>query len=286
HDDEVDGAPGGAAQHPRQCRQPRLHRDGRLRRLEPGRAGPVAIPDSPRALRAAGRGGRGGRVPGLGPGGVHLRHGAARARWAMDLTGPGAAGDPKKRSVFVTGQLAKDALQRTLADCGDRFDWTIEALRIKVAALMTTDYIESTLTLPPCDVAYLPGLCQANTETLRRSFGVPFVKGPKDLRDLPAFFGQAAAEYRADGDHALTLLAEINDIHRLRDEEILAIALRHRIAGADVIDLGCSPEHPVKNVGRVVTLLRERGFRVSIDTFNEDEAISADAAGAELLLSL
>jgi dihydropteroate synthase len=204
----------------------------------------------------------------------------------MDLAGKGAAGEAKKRCVFLTGQLAKDALQKTLADCGDRFDWTIEALRIKVAALMTTDYIEATLTLPPCDAAYLPGLCQANTETLRRSFGVPFIKGPKDLRDLPAFFGQAAEEYRADGEHALTLLAEINDIYRLPDEEILAIAKRHRSAGADVIDLGCSPEHPVTNVGRVVSMLRERGFRVSIDTFSEQEALSADAAGAELLLSL
>jgi len=204
----------------------------------------------------------------------------------MDLAGRSGASDARQRRVFVTGQLAKDGLQKTLAECGDGFDWTIEALRIKVAALMTTDYIESTLRLPPCDVAYLPGLCQASTEALRLAFGVPFMKGPKDLRDLPAFFGQAAAEYRPDGEHSLTLLAEINDIFRLEDGEILAIAERHRRSGADVIDLGCSPEHPVTNVGRIVALLKERGFRVSIDTFNEEEALSADAAGAELLLSL
>jgi dihydropteroate synthase len=204
----------------------------------------------------------------------------------MDLAGRGGAGAVKKRCVFVTGQLAKEALGKTLAGCGDGFDWTIEALRIKVAALMTTDYIASTLTLPPCDVVYLPGLCPASLETLRGSFGVPFLKGPKDLRDLPAFFGQAAMEYRPDGEHSLTLLAEINDIHRLADEEILAAAEGYRRSGADVIDLGCSPEHPVKDAGRIVALLRERGFRVSIDTFNEAEALSADAAGAELLLSL
>jgi len=204
----------------------------------------------------------------------------------MDLAARSEGPEARRRCVFVTGQLAKDALQKTLAECGERFDWTIEALRIKVAALMTTDYIESTLTLPPCDVAYLPGLCQANAEALVGFFGVPFIKGPKDLRDLPAFFGQAAAEYRPDGEHSLTLLAEINDIYKLTDEEILAAADRHRRSGADVIDLGCSPEHPIGNVGRIVALLRERGFRVSIDTFNEDEALSADAAGAELLLSL
>jgi dihydropteroate synthase-like protein len=195
------------------------------------------------------------------------------------------SGGKNRRSVFVTGQLAREALKKTLAGCGGA-DFTIEALRIKVAALMTTDYIESTLTLPPCDVVYLPGLCQANESALTSSFGVPFVKGPKDLRDLPAFFGQAAAEYRPDGEHTLTILAEINDIHRLADDDIVRAAERYRRSGADIIDLGCSPEHPVKDAGRIVRLLRERGFRVSIDTFNEDEALSADAAGAELLLSL
>src|SRR3989449_1879311 len=192
----------------------------------------------------------------------------------------------RKRCVFITGQLAKQALEKTLAACGAGFDWSIQALRIKVAALMTTDYIESTLSVPACDAVYLPGLSQASPETLSASFGVPFIKGPKDLRDLPEFFGRAAEGYRPDGEHALTILAEINDIHRLSDEEIVAAAERYRRSGADVIDLGCSPEHPVANAGRVVTLLRERGFRVSIDTFDDDEALSADAAGAQLLLGL
>jgi dihydropteroate synthase len=191
----------------------------------------------------------------------------------------------RRRAVFVTGQLARDALAKTLAGCPG-VDATIEALRIKVAALMTTDYIGSTLRLPPCDVVYLPGLCQADESALAASFGVPFVKGPKDLRDLPAFFGQAAAAYRPDGDHALTILAEINDIHALTDDAIVAAAERYRRSGADIIDLGCSPEHPVPDAGRIVRLLKERGFRVSIDTFDQDEALSADAAGAEILLSL
>lgn len=201
----------------------------------------------------------------------------------MDLTG---GGPQRRRSVFVTGQLAKEALRKVLAECGDGIDATIEALRIKVAALMTTDYIASTLKLPPCDAVYLPGLSQADTGALSESFGVPFVKGPKDLRDLPAFFGREAEGYRPDGEHALTLLAEINDVFRLSDAEILAAAGRYRRSGADVIDLGCSPEHRLEDAGRIVDLLKQHGFRVSIDTFNDDEALAADAAGAELLLSL
>jgi dihydropteroate synthase len=188
----------------------------------------------------------------------------------------------------VTGQLAHEGLQRTLAGLETVLDARIEALRIKVAALMTTDYLRATLRNVPtgCEAVYLPGLCQADPDALGSRLGVPVRKGPKDLRDLPEFFGGPAAAYDPDGDQALTILAEINDVHRLSDEEILLTAERHRDEGADVIDLGCHPEHPIRDLGRVVALLRERGYRVSVDTFDEREALSGDEAGAEFLLSL
>jgi dihydropteroate synthase len=163
----------------------------------------------------------------------------------------------------------------------------VAALRIKVAALMTTDYLRRTL--KPADGVeeiVLPGLCQADVEALVRHFGRPVRKGPKDLRDLPEFLGAPAEAYDPDGPHDLTILAEINDVHGLDDGAIVAQAARYRAAGADVIDLGCSPEHPIADLGRLVRLLRAEGHRVSIDTWNESEALSGDAAGAEYLLSL
>ena len=201
-------------------------------------------------------------------------------------TGPRAGGEAPRRLLFVTGQLAKEALERTLCGLDAGFEWRVEALRIKVAALLTTDYLKATLSRPECDEVLLPGLCQADTGELQRLFGVPFGKGPKDLRDLPAHFGAPRDDYRPDGGHDLTILAEINDVWRLDDAAILKTAERYRAAGADLIDLGCSPEHPVADLGRIVRLLRDRGFRVSADTFDETEALSADDAGAELLLSL
>jgi dihydropteroate synthase len=204
--------------------------------------------------------------------------------------GGAATAAARRRYLFVTGQLAKGALETTLGGLSAGFDWRVEALRIKVAALLTTDYLKSTLKAamkrPECDAVYLPGLCQADPGALESVFGVPFRKGPPDLRDLPAFFGEKAEAYRPDGDHALTILAEINDVHALSDEAILETAGRYRRSGADVIDLGCSPEHPVRDLGRIVRLLREAGHRVSVDTFDEDEALSGDEAGAEYLLSL
>ena len=190
-------------------------------------------------------------------------------------------------ALFVTGQLAKPALERTLATAPPDRPWSIAALRIKVAALMTTDYIRRTLR--PEDgagVIYIPGLCQADTAALEEHFGRPVRKGPKDLRDLPEFLGGTADPYDPAGPHDLTILAEINDVHRLGERELLAAAERYRAAGADVIDLGGSPEHPIADMGRLVGLLRDEGHRVSVDTFDEREALSGDAAGAEFLLSV
>jgi len=213
--------------------------------------------------------------------------GARRTRRGRTGGADGAAvTGGRARTLFVTGQLAKEALEGMLAGFEGGFDWRVEALRIKVAALMTTDYLKATLKPRDCDAIVLPGLCQANAETLSETFGTPVRKGPKDLRDLPEYFGQEGETYDPQGAHALTILAEINDVHRLDDAAILAAAERYRAAGADVIDLGCSPEHPTRDLGRIVKLLMARGFRVSIDTFDDDEALSGDAAGAELLLSV
>jgi len=211
---------------------------------------------------------------------------------AVEPGGSNSSGGAARPSyLFVTGQLAQPGLERTLSQMQPPFDWRVAALRIKVAALLTTDYLKSTLketTLrnPGCDAVYLPGLSRADTDALADHFGRPFRKGPKDLRDLPEFFGGPADAYDPDGPHDLTILAEINDVDALSDRAILEAAERYRRAGADVIDLGCSPERPIPDLGRLVRLLRKEGHRVSIDTFDERETLSGDEAGAELLLSL
>ena len=56
--------------------------------------------------------------------------------------------------------------------------------------------------------------------------------------------------------------------------------------GADVIDLGCDPGTTWTEVGDAVAALRDRGLRVSIDSFDPAEVALAVAAGAELVLSV
>src|SRR5262249_3250962 len=67
---------------------------------------------------------------------------------------------------------------------------------------------------------------------------------------------------------------------------ILAEARRYHDGGADVIDLGCDPGTTWAGIGDAVRLLRDNGFRVSVDSFDPAEVGAALAAGAEFVLSV
>ncbi|MEM7477246.1 MAG: dihydropteroate synthase, partial [Planctomycetota bacterium] len=56
--------------------------------------------------------------------------------------------------------------------------------------------------------------------------------------------------------------------------------------GADLIDLGCTPNEQWSNVGDAVSALRDQGLRVSIDSFDTTEVEKACRAGAEVVLSV
>jgi dihydropteroate synthase-like protein len=110
--------------------------------------------------------------------------------------------------------------------------------------------------------------------------------GPDDLRDLPRHFGQAGGEPAGYGAYEIEILAEINHSPRLEPADLLRQAEKLRDEGADVIDLGCDPGTTWAGLGDAVKMLRDRGIRVSIDTFDPVEAAAGAAAGAELILSV
>ena len=53
-----------------------------------------------------------------------------------------------------------------------------------------------------------------------------------------------------------------------------------------MIDLGCDPGRPWSGIGDAVEALRERGLRVSIDSFDPAEVSPGCRRGAELVLSV
>ena len=73
--------------------------------------------------------------------------------------------------LFVTGKLAERALRETLAGMEADFEYEVAALKITVAALMTTPFILRSLPSPQCDLVMIPGLCRVEPETLEQSLG-------------------------------------------------------------------------------------------------------------------
>ncbi|MGC3966499.1 MAG: DUF6513 domain-containing protein [Pirellulales bacterium] len=190
---------------------------------------------------------------------------------------------------FVTGRLAEFALRKTLEPLAKQvgFDYTVDVLHITVAALMTPQWIGKRIAqVPEASRVLVPGYCQGDLQPIAAACGKPVERGPKDLRELPAFFGRkrpAAEEY---GKYDIEILAEINHAPQLSRDEILQKARALKADGADLIDVGCEPGFVWSEVGDIVRMLRDDGLRVSIDSMNPVEIAAAARNGAELVLSV
>lgn len=195
---------------------------------------------------------------------------------------------PRERIHFVTGWLAEFALRNVLAELGPAtgFDYTVDVLGITVAALMTPEWVARRIQVPPgATQVILPGYCRGDLAPVEAVAGVPVRRGPKDVYELPEFFGQKTriGDY---GGHDIQILAEINHAPRLSRPTLLEEAARLAAEGADLIDLGCNPGETWHEIGDVVRALRDAGHRVSVDSFNAAEIEPAVRAGAELVLSV
>jgi dihydropteroate synthase-like protein len=192
-----------------------------------------------------------------------------------------------ERLVFITGHLAKARLERLLAGLGKTaFSWEIIDIGVKVAALMTEEIIKRRLKLPEgVDRIILPGRYRGDLDALSAHFGVPFLRGPDEIADLPAFLGRSGQPPDLTR-HAMRIFAEIVDASALSLDALLVRARKLVAAGADVIDLGCLPETPFPLLGEAVRVLKGEGFAVSVDSANIEELRAGAEAGADFLLSL
>jgi dihydropteroate synthase-like protein len=191
-----------------------------------------------------------------------------------------------ERILFLTGHLARPRLEKVLAGLGETdFEWSIFDVGVKVAALMTEVIITRRLPRPvSAGRIVVPGRCRADLDRLAAEFGVPFERGPEELKDLPAYFGKGR-----DLDlsrHDIRIFAEIVDASALPIDAIVARARTMIAAGADVIDLGCLPDTPFPHLEEAVRELKAAGFQVSVDSAASDELRRGGRAGANFLLSL
>jgi len=191
------------------------------------------------------------------------------------------------RVLFLTGHLARTRLENVLAGIsGLDFEWSVLDIGVKVAALMTEAIIERRLPRPvDADKIMVPGRCRADIARLSAAFGVPFERGPDELKDLPAFLGKHGRTLDLSR-HDMRIFAEIVDAAALGLDAIVSRAAAMRAAGADVIDIGCLPDTPFPHLEDVVRSLRADGHNVSIDSADVGELRRGAEAGAQFLLSL
>ena len=190
------------------------------------------------------------------------------------------------RCLFVTGQLAAESLRNTLERISPRPDYEIAALPISVAGLMDTAFVAKHLTgASGCGQVMIPGLCKGELDPIADKLGVTVLRGPKNLKDIPDYFGLPSG-MQGYGASPVKILAEIVDAYQTGPEELLARASYYKASGADIIDLGCSANEPFAGIGKAVRTLKEHGYAVSVDSFNSEDILKADEAGADLVLSV
>ena len=192
-----------------------------------------------------------------------------------------------ERILSLTGHLARPRLEKVLASLDDAgFEWSVFDVGVKVAALMTEAIIARRLPRPvEAERVLLPGRCRSDLARLSAEFGVPFERGPEELKDLPAYFGKHGRGLDLSR-HDMRIFAEIVDASALGVDAILGRAAAMRAAGADVIDLGCLPDTPFPHLEDAVRELKAAGLAVSVDSASSDELRRGAKAGADFLLSL
>ena len=188
--------------------------------------------------------------------------------------------------LFLTGHLARARLEAVLEAMSGSFDWKVLDIGVKVAALMTEDIIMRRLPKPvAADKVMLPGRCRADLDRLGERFGVPFLRGPDELKDIPLYFGRArkAADMTK---YDIQIFAEIVDASALPVDAIVNRARDYAERGANVIDLGCLPDTPFPHLEEAIAALKDKGYKVSVDSADADELRRGGKAGADFLLSL
>jgi len=189
--------------------------------------------------------------------------------------------------VFLTGRLAEKSLVQVLEGINDAsFTWEVREIGLQVAGLMTAEMIKRRVTLPlAAQRMIVPGRCRGDLDALSAHFGVPVERGPEEVKDLPQFFGQAARHIDLSR-YTTQIFAEIVDAPRLDLNGIAERAKQYVDQGADVIDVGCLPDTPFPHLEDAVRMLKQAGYRVSVDSMLTDELLRGGRAGADYLMSL
>ena len=95
-----------------------------------------------------------------------------------------------RNALFLTGQLASGPLRSVLSGMKPAFGYDVQELAITVAAFLSVDWIIPRLSAEgDYDLIMVPGWCQGDLARLEDATGARAVRRPKDLLDIPRWFG-------------------------------------------------------------------------------------------------
>ena len=188
--------------------------------------------------------------------------------------------------LFLTGRLAEKQLRNILEKMQPEFTYTVHQPGVKVAALMTADMIaRRLLDTFGADRIIVPGRGRGDLAALSETLGLPVVRGPEELKDLPQYFGKAAQKHDLNR-YSVKIFAEIVDAPNVSVEEVVKRAWYYKKSGADVIDIGCLPSTNFPHMEDIIRTLKQEGFMVSIDSLEAADLLRGANAGADYMLSL
>jgi dihydropteroate synthase-like protein len=191
-----------------------------------------------------------------------------------------------ERILFITGRLAEKQVRQVLEKMQPEFQYKVYVMGVTVAALITSDMIIRRMPdAQGADRVILPGRCRGDLEALGQHFGVPFERGPEEIKDLPQHFGMAAQHYDLS-QYQTKIFAEITDAPSISVEAVVERAYYYKANGADVIDIGCLPGTPFPHLAECIRTLKQEGFTVSIDSLEDADLLAGGKAGADYMLSL
>ena len=188
--------------------------------------------------------------------------------------------------LFLTGKLAEKQVHLVLERMQPEFSYTVHQLGLKVAGLMTAEMIGRRLKDTfGADRIIVPGRCRGDLDSVSQQLGLPIERGPEEIKDLPLHFGKAA--HKIDLNHyQVKIFAEITDAPSISVDEVIERARYYQKNGADVIDIGCLPGTSFPHLEECIGTLKQEGFKVSIDSLEDDDLLRGGKAGADYMLSL
>jgi len=198
----------------------------------------------------------------------------------------------KEVILFLTGKLAEKQLTKILENlsipspCKKPPEWNyrVKQLGLSVAALMTGDLILRRLKdVKGINKIILPGRVRLDIRKLSKTYGIPFERGPEEVRDIPEFFGRSEKKKKLTK-YNIKIFAEIIDAPNMTIDQILKKASKYKKKGANIIDLGCLPDTKFKHLEKTIYALKKKNFSVSVDSANTEELLRGGKAGADYIL--